>query len=47
MKRRSTLPFTKDANFIGRDHILEKLGRAFSDHSGHQRVGLWGLGGIG
>ncbi|KAF7186746.1 hypothetical protein HII31_11978 [Pseudocercospora fuligena] len=41
------LGYPRDKNFIGREHILEKLEVELLSKQGHRRVALSGLGGIG
>ena len=43
----STVPFTRDTMFVGRDIIMAALEAKYSAPILHQRVALVGLGGIG
>jgi hypothetical protein len=43
----STVPFERDPDFVGRQHILMELDSRFSPQESHNRVVLVGLGGVG
>ena len=43
----STVPFTRDVNFIGRQAILDQLAASLAPKGKHVRAALYGLGGIG
>lgn len=41
------IPFVRDQDFVGREDIINKIDRVFSDRRGFRRLALAGLGGIG
>lgn len=43
----STIPFSRDPNFVGRKDILEQLESEVADPRSGLWASLWGLGGIG
>jgi len=43
----TTLPFRRDEDFVGREDILEEIGRKLTKLKSLRRVALIGLGGVG
>lgn len=43
----STVPFSKDPGFVGREDILAQLESEFADPISQSWASLYGLGGIG
>ncbi|KAL2115346.1 hypothetical protein VTJ04DRAFT_9601 [Mycothermus thermophilus] len=46
-KPSSLIPFSRNPDFVHRGDLLNRIDKAFSNPTAHNRLALWGLGGVG